>query len=318
MGTVPYWPPEWEHGPVTSGHDSGERSVSEPRKRRLGRPPTLDRDAALRAARDVIAQRGFDRTRYADVAEAAAVPVTTLQHAFGSLQAMLLESVQRSTASEIAVLRDLSQGVELSPWERLAEFVTGAVGSQDHPDTWAVWLELWRLAGRDPEIGAHAGVVYAQWWDYVAELISLGVDAGQFTSPITERPYDAAQAAVAVVDGLAAALVVRADGPDHDRVLDVSLQGIAALLGYERDDVVPVPALAISVKQGASDDDITVDGPVPPAEPISAEGPLPDLPVGREANLPPGSLRLGGEVQQDRVALAGRQRRDDAGQRTAT
>lgn len=278
---------------MTTGHDPGERPASEPRKRRLGRPPTLDRDAALRAARDVISQRGFDRTRYADVAEAASVPVTTLQHAFGSLQAMLLESVQRSTASEIAILRDLSQGDARSPWERLAEFIAGAVSVDDEPDSWPVWLELWRLAGRDAEIGAHAGVVYSQWWDYVAELISLGAEAGQFSGPLVDRPYDAAQAAVAVIDGLAAALIVRADGPDHDRVLSVALTSIAAMLGHDLRERVPV--LAISVEQAATDDEITVDGPVPPAEPLSADGPLPDeipsgIDLGRLSRRPPPQL----------------------------
>ena len=234
---------------MTAGHRPGGRSAPEPRRRKLGRPATLDRDAALRAARDVIAQRGFDRTRYADVAEAASVPVTTLQHAFGSLQAMLLESVQRSTASEIAVLRNLSQGSARSPWDRLSDFVAGAVHTEGGPDSWPVWLDLWRLAGRDAEIGARAGVVYAQWWDYVADLITLGAQAGEFTSPIADRPYDAAQAAVAVVDGLAAALVVRADGPDHERVLAVSLASIASMLGYAGEE--RASGFAISVEQPA-------------------------------------------------------------------
>src|SRR4051812_44474330 len=112
-------------------------------KRRLGRPPTLNRDAALQAARGVIAERGFDRTRYADVAAASGIPVTTLQHAFGSLKAMLLESVQKSAASEIAVLRDLSYDTSLTPWQRLQEFIAGAVHPPDEPDSWLLWLELW-------------------------------------------------------------------------------------------------------------------------------------------------------------------------------
>jgi AcrR family transcriptional regulator len=217
---------------VTTGHDPGERAPAEPRKRRLGRPPTLDRDAALRAARDVIAERGFDRTRYADVADASGVPVTTLQHAFGSLQAMLLESVQRSTAAEIAVLRELSHDTTHTPWQRLSEFISGAVLPPDEPDSWLVWLELWRLAGRDTTIGAHAGVVYAQWWDYVAELISLGADAGAFQGPMAERPHDAAVATVGIIDGIAAALVVRADGPDHARTRTLALDAVAAMLQY--------------------------------------------------------------------------------------
>lgn len=199
-------------------------------RRRLGRPPTLDRDAALLAARGVIAERGFDRTRYSDVATASGVPVTTLQHAFGSLKAMLLESVQKSAASEIAVLRELSHDTSDSPWERLQEFIRGAVHPPDEPDSWLLWLELWRLAGRDPEIGADAGVIYAHWYDYVEELVVAGVDAGEFTGPFVQSPRDAAVTVVGLIDGLAIGLVIRADGPDYHRLLDLALSAARQLL----------------------------------------------------------------------------------------
>ncbi|MDO9357007.1 MAG: TetR/AcrR family transcriptional regulator [Solirubrobacteraceae bacterium] len=267
------------------GTAPGDRPSPEPRKRRLGRPPTLDRDAALVAARDVIAKRGFDRTRYADVAEAASVPVTTLQHAFGSLQAMLLESVQRSTASEIAVLRERGNDESRSPWERLSDFAFDAIQGHDGVDTWPVWLDLWRLAGRDAEIGARAGVVYAQWWNYVAELIELGTASGDFTSAIArDRPYDAAQACVSVIDGLASALILRADGPDHARVRVVAVDAIASMLGY--DAAAHQPSYALAFERSTDDAGISVDGPVPAAEPLSSEGPLPGS-VSASVGLPP-------------------------------
>lgn len=233
-------PPKTAIWPGKSGRDNGmmrrvtpgRDAATEPRKRRLGRPPTLDRDAALRAAQSVVAARGFDRTRYADVAEAAGVPVTTLQHAFGSLEGMLLESVQRSTASEIALLRDLSRDTTLSPWERISTFVRGAVSGPGEPDSWRLWLEYWRLASRDAEIGAHAGVLYAQWWDYMQDLIELGVESGDFSGPLVERPRDAALAVVSVIDGVAVSLLLRADSPDYERTLQVSIDSIAAMLGY--------------------------------------------------------------------------------------
>lgn len=178
----------------------------------------------------MIAERGFDRTRYSDVAAASGVPVTTLQHAFGSLKAMLLESVQKSAASEIAVLRDLSRDTSDSPWERLQEFIRGAVHHPDEPNSWLLWLELWRLAGREPEMGADAGVIYAHWYDYVEELIVLGVESGEFSGPFIESPRDAALTVVAMIDGLAISLVIRADGPDYDRLLERSLAAARQLL----------------------------------------------------------------------------------------
>lgn len=205
--------------------------VDEPPRRRIGRPPTLDREGALLAARTVIARRGFDRTRYADVGEAAGVPVTTLQHAFGSLQAMLLESVATAAASEIAILRELSHDSRLSPWERIQEFIAGAVHPPNDPDSWLVWLEFWRLAGRDAEIGAQAGEIYEQWWTYIGEIIELGRADGSFTSELAANTREAAIAIVAIIDGVAAALVLRADGPAYERTREIATHAAAALLG---------------------------------------------------------------------------------------
>jgi AcrR family transcriptional regulator len=209
--------------------------VDETRPRRIGRPPTLDREGALLAARTVIARRGFDRTRYADVGEAAGVPVTTLQHAFGSLQAMLLESVAAAAASEIAVLRDLSHDSTHTPWERIQEFISGAVHPPNDPDSWLVWLEFWRLAGRDAEIGVNAGEVYEQWWTYIGEIIELGHARGSFTSPLAAQTREAAVATVAVIDGVAAALILRADGPDYARTREIAITAVASMLGVVED-----------------------------------------------------------------------------------
>lgn len=218
---------------MSTGLEPREPAAAAPPRRRPGRPPTLDRDAALRAARSVVGLRGVDRTRYSDVAEASGIPVTTLQHAFGSLQAMLLESVQRSTAGEIAVLRDRSPaGQDVSAWERLSDFVSGAVLSPEDPSSWLVWLELWRIVGRDAAIAAQAGIVYEQWWAYLEELIEAGVESGEFSGPLVESPRDAAIATVGVIDGIAVSLVLRADGPDHESTLRIALAAIAAMLGH--------------------------------------------------------------------------------------
>lgn len=208
---------------------SSEHDVHEPR--RLGRPSTLDREGALLAARAMIARRGLERTRYADVAEAAGVPVTTLQHAFGSLGALLLEAISVATASEISVLQELSRSETLTPWQRVQAFITHAVHPPDDPDSYLLWLEFWRLAGRDSEVGAQAAEVYEQWWSYVEELLRDGREQGEFSSPILDDLRNAAIALVGIIDGVSTALVVRADGPDYERARQVSIAAAASMLG---------------------------------------------------------------------------------------
>lgn len=199
-----------------------------PPKRRLGRPPTLDRDAALLAARKVIAERGLHRTRYSDVAEASGVPVTTLQHAFGSLQGMLLESMRFSVAMEVELLRQLEPS-GLTPWQRLAALAESSLDPPDDPDSWPVWVEFWALAGRDAEIGEQAGLVYQHWWGFAEEIIRAGIENGDFTT--SQAPADAAVAVAGMIEGVGVSLMMRADGPDRQRAMRVTLDGMAQLLG---------------------------------------------------------------------------------------
>src|SRR5947209_2417018 len=71
--------------------------------RRAGRRKT----AVLEAACRVIADRGADATRFADVAAESGVPVSTLQYYFGSREDLLVAALRRLVADVVR------RGVEL-------------------------------------------------------------------------------------------------------------------------------------------------------------------------------------------------------------
>lgn len=228
---------------MTVSDSHGVEVPADPPKRRVGRPPTLDRAAALRAAQRVIARRGVDRTRYSDIAEESGVPVSTLQHAFGTLQTLVLTAVQQATSGELEVLRRLADDPTASAWDRLRTVASGAVAVPDDPESWLVWSELWRLAARDPEMAERAGAMYDEWWSYLEQLVAEGAASGEFTAPIVEDPPSAAIAIVALVDGVGVGLVMRADAPDPLRAEFVVLQGLRSLLGVQRDGEREAPGI---------------------------------------------------------------------------
>ena len=78
------------------------------------------------AAGRVIAERGADATRFADVAAESGVPVSTLQYYFGSREDLLVAAFRHASGAEIAGLEaDLARLDD--PWQRLGRIVTTAL-----------------------------------------------------------------------------------------------------------------------------------------------------------------------------------------------
>src|SRR5712691_6318405 len=74
--------------------------------------------AVLEAACRVIADRGADATRFADVAAESGVPVSTLQYYFGSREDLLVAAFRHASITEIAKLEAEVAGIA-DPWEQL-------------------------------------------------------------------------------------------------------------------------------------------------------------------------------------------------------
>jgi len=191
--------------------------------RRAGRRKT----AVLEAAGRVIAARGADATRFADVAAESGVPVSTLQYYFGSREDLLVAAFRHASATEIAALK--SELADLAkPWDRLVHILTRAIGGY-RGDAWAagrLWIESWHFGIRDEEMRADALRDYAAWRDLVAEAVRAGQDAGAFATTVS--PERIAVLTIALADGVGIPLTLGDEGADQ-AASDV-LAVLAALL----------------------------------------------------------------------------------------
>ncbi len=165
--------------------------------RRAGRRKT----AVLEAACRVIADRGADATRFADVAAESGVPVSTLQYYFGSREDMLVAAFRHASAAEIAAL-EADVAAMSDPWERLERIVTSALTgySPDAPEAGRLWIESWHFGIRDPEMRADTLEDYTAWRRLVADAVRSGIEQGGFGG--THSPEKVAVLAVALVDGM--------------------------------------------------------------------------------------------------------------------
>ena len=164
--------------------------------RRAGRRKT----AVLEAAGRVIADRGADATRFADVAAESGVPVSTLQYYFGSREDLLVAAFRHASGTEIAAL-EADIAAMTDPWEQLERIISRALTGYrpEAPGAGRLWIESWHFGIRDPEMRADTLRDYDAWRRLVADAVRRGVERGRFGSV---QPEKVAVLAIALVDGM--------------------------------------------------------------------------------------------------------------------
>ena len=170
------------------------------------RPTTghVRRPAILKAAAEVIAERGVIGTRIADVAERAGTsapgrPLLVRHQGRAAdrgarvLRRPLLRRAQRpARASSTSARARLERLVEVWPAEGDSETV--------------LWMELWVRALRDPAVNATRAQLDARWRAAIADVVREGQAAGEFGE---EDPEAFALTLGALMDGFAIQLALR-------------------------------------------------------------------------------------------------------------
>ena len=191
-------------------------AVSEHRAaRRAGRRKTAVLDAACR----VIADRGADATRFADVATESGVPVSTLQYYFGSREDLLVAAFRHASGAETEALEAEISAME-DPWEQISLIVTRALGGYqpDAPGAGRLWIESWHFGLRDAEMRADTLRDYSAWRGLIATAVRRGMASGVFRCGHSADKVGVL--AIALVDGMGIPLALgdlEVAGPDAAR-----------------------------------------------------------------------------------------------------
>jgi len=192
------------------------------------------REAILEAAAVVIAERGVDAARMADIAEHAGVSLGLVQHYFRHRD-RLLDEVFRHELQRISDNWGSFVDPTSPPLERLIDYLalTVPTGSdsarRQYAPRWGFWLELWSKAHRDGAIGAQVPGVYASFAVPFAEAIEEGVAAGLFT--LRSEVADTVDRLIAMIDGLAVQTLVT--GMPAGRMFTLAVEFLAIELGLD-------------------------------------------------------------------------------------
>jgi AcrR family transcriptional regulator len=149
----------------------------------------------LTAAAEVIAERGMAATRISDIAERAGTSPPAVLYWFESRDELLAEALTFAEESYYDQLEGRLEGHD-SASARLIELIASSGAGDD----WALWMELWTRALRDPGMRKARQRLDDRWREQIAEIVRQGQDAGEFGGPEPER---VALEMAALIDGLA-------------------------------------------------------------------------------------------------------------------
>ena len=189
------------------------------------------REQMLRAALDVIAERGYAESRIADVAERAGTSPALVIYYFKTKDQLLTEAIRYSEDNWYAACTARIAAIPAAAG-RLEELVAMTClpeADSEPSSSWALWLDLWAQAVRHPEVAGVRQKFDERWRDLICSLVVAGQEAGEF-GPV--NPVDFAVLLSALLDGLAVQIALSDPAVDASRAYELSMQFAAAQLGF--------------------------------------------------------------------------------------
>jgi AcrR family transcriptional regulator len=190
------------------------------------------REQMLRAALEVIADRGYADTRIADVAEKIGISPALVIYYFKTKDQLLTEAI-----------RYLDNVWYADGQRRMAELPTAAARVEEivamsclpEADTeprssWTLWLDFWTLAARNPEVAGLRQRDDERWREMVSSLVTEGQRDGEFRAV---DPDNFAVLLCSLLDGFAIQIALSDPVVGPGRAFDLCMRFIAEQLGFD-------------------------------------------------------------------------------------
>jgi len=192
------------------------------------------REQMLRAALEVIVERGYPDTRIADVAQRAGTSPALVIYYFKTKDQLLTEAIRLSEDTWYATGTSRVAAIDTAAG-RLEELIAMSClpEEDDDPDapntSWLLWLDLWTQAARHPEVAGVRQKFDERWRDTIATLVLEGQEAGEF-GPVS--PSDFAVTLSALLDGFAIQIALEDPTVDAGRAFGLTMRFAAGELGF--------------------------------------------------------------------------------------
>ena len=186
----------------------------------------------LRAALEVIVERGYADTRIADVAERTGTSPALVIYYFKTRDQLLTEAIGFSEdswyAEGVSRLADIPTAAG-----QLTEIIAMTCLPETDPEPrswWVLWLDLWALSPRSPGVAAVRRKFDERWREMIRSLVLAGQEAGEFA------PVDADDFAItlsSLLDGLAVQIALDDSDVPPTRAFELALGYAGGQLGFD-------------------------------------------------------------------------------------
>jgi AcrR family transcriptional regulator len=185
----------------------------------------------LRAALDVISERGFADTRIADIAERIGISPALVIYYFHTKDQLLTEAIRYYEDAWYAEGQRRMATLP-SAAQRLEEFVAMNLLPDANPELesdWNLWLDFWVQAARNPDVASVRRKSDERWREVIVSLVVTGQEAGEFAG-IDPGPFSIFLSAL--LDGLTVQIALDDPVVDPVRAFDLCMRYIADHLGF--------------------------------------------------------------------------------------
>jgi AcrR family transcriptional regulator len=178
------------------------------------------RESVVRAAIDVIAEKGLVGTRVTDIAARAGMSAGHVLYYFegkSDIFTRALRTIEDDLREEaLAAFEELPAAADRWAW-----LVEHAAPTGPGDVRMLLWIEAWARAPREPDVSALVVELDRRWIALLVELIEYGRDTGEFG---IADPHEFAVRFAALMDGLTLQVVGGSQALDRERMVEICMR----------------------------------------------------------------------------------------------
>src|SRR5579859_1367815 len=181
------------------------------------------REQMLRAALEVIVERGYADTRIADVAERTGTSPGLVIYYFKTRDQLLTEAIRNSEDTWYAEGQRRLAALG-SATSQLAELIAMTCLPETDPEPeswWLLWLDVWALAPRSAGVAAVRKEYDDRWRHTIRDIVRAGIEAGEFAAV---DPEDFAVTLSSLLDGLAVQIALKDTDVKPQRAYELAMR----------------------------------------------------------------------------------------------
>jgi len=186
----------------------------------------------LRAALEVIVERGYADTRIADVAERTGTSPALVIYYFKTRDQLLTEAIRFSEdswyAEGVRRMADIPTAAG-----RLTEVIAMTCLPETDPEPrswWLLWLDLWALSARNPGVAAVRQKFDERWRETIRSIVLAGQESGEF-APVDVDDFTITLSSL--LDGLAVQIALDDSEVPPSRAFNLTIGYAAGQLGFD-------------------------------------------------------------------------------------